>query len=230
MFQSEYVQVLDPLSGKKEKYIIPIMKRLYVIEDIDSMADIVRKRSDKKQGSGVSVRGGNVASSKVLNALKRQLFEAQTDYNNPEKKVGLEQQIKEVEEELERQATDAITLSSLLDVLDGTYEIPDRMFCITTNDPDTLDPAFIRPGRVDMIVKFTNATHSIMLGMFSNFYESEFKISMFEGICEGMVSPASVNQILFKHFYNPDNAIKELEVLSNSVRESGGPSTDYIRS
>ena len=230
LFQSEYVQVLDPVSGKKEKYIIPIMKRLYVIEDIDSMADIVRKRSDKKQNSDVSVRGGNVASSKVLNSLKRQLFESQSDYKNPERKVELEQQIKEVEEELERHATDAITLSSLLDVLDGTYEIPDRMFCITTNDPETLDPAFIRPGRVDMIVQFTNATHDIILGMFSNFYEQKFDIEMFEGVCEKMISPAMVNQILFKHFYSPTNAITELETWSNKIKDSGGPSTDYIRS
>jgi DNA polymerase III delta prime subunit len=229
LFQSEYVQVLDPVSGKKEKYIIPIMKRLYVIEDIDSMADIVRKRSDKKQNSGVSTRGGNVASSKLLNSLKRQLFEAQNDYNNPERKIKLEADIKEVEEELERQATDAITLSSLLDVLDGTYEIPDRMFCITTNDPDTLDPAFIRPGRVDMIVKFSNATHEIMVGMFSNFYEQKFTIDMFEGICEKMISPATVNQIMFKHFYHPGNAIKELESLATSIQENGGPNTDYIR-
>lgn len=37
----------------------------------------------------------------------------------------------------------------LLNVLDGVVETPGRIVIMTTNHPETLDPALIRPGRID---------------------------------------------------------------------------------
>lgn len=44
---------------------------------------------------------------------------------------------------------DCLNLSGLLNVLDGVVETPGRMLIMTTNHPEMLDPALIRPGRID---------------------------------------------------------------------------------
>lgn len=44
---------------------------------------------------------------------------------------------------------DELSLSGLLNVLDGVIDAPGRMVMLTTNHPEVLDPALIRPGRVD---------------------------------------------------------------------------------
>ncbi|KAK7961059.1 hypothetical protein PG988_012273 [Apiospora saccharicola] len=41
------------------------------------------------------------------------------------------------------------TLSGLLNVLDGVAAVQNRVVIMTANQPDTLDPALVRPGRVD---------------------------------------------------------------------------------
>ncbi|CAB9524454.1 Mitochondrial chaperone BCS1 [Seminavis robusta] len=51
------------------------------------------------------------------------------------------------------QGVDKLNLSGLLNVLDGVVETPGRMVIMTTNHPEILDPALIRPGRIDKILE-----------------------------------------------------------------------------
>ncbi|MAL75140.1 MAG: hypothetical protein CMM62_09215 [Rhodospirillaceae bacterium] len=54
---------------------------------------------------------------------------------------------------IERESTGAsssISFSGLLNAIDGPASQEGRMLFMTTNHPDRLDPALIRPGRVDM--------------------------------------------------------------------------------
>jgi len=44
---------------------------------------------------------------------------------------------------------DALTLAGLLNVLDGVVDTPERMLIMTSNHPEKLDRALIRPGRID---------------------------------------------------------------------------------
>jgi len=44
---------------------------------------------------------------------------------------------------------DQLNLTGLLNVLDGVVDTPDRILIMTTNHPEMLDPALIRPGRID---------------------------------------------------------------------------------
>jgi len=45
---------------------------------------------------------------------------------------------------------DKLDLAGLLNVLDGVVDAPGRILVMTTNHPEKLDPALIRPGRVNM--------------------------------------------------------------------------------
>jgi len=44
---------------------------------------------------------------------------------------------------------DKLNLSGLLNVLDGVVDTPERILIMTTNHPEHLDPALVRPGRID---------------------------------------------------------------------------------
>ncbi|TAQ84248.1 hypothetical protein B7494_g7428 [Chlorociboria aeruginascens] len=63
-----------------------------------------------------------------------------------------------------------ISLSALLNVLDGVASQEGRVLIMTTNHLEKLDEALIRPGRVDMMVKFTLATTEMMITIFRAIY------------------------------------------------------------
>ena len=47
-------------------------------------------------------------------------------------------------------AKDKLDLAGLLNVLDGVVDCPNRIVVMTSNHPEKLDPALIRPGRVNL--------------------------------------------------------------------------------
>jgi hypothetical protein len=56
---------------------------------------------------------------------------------------------------------DKLNLSGLLNVLDGVVDTPERILIMTTNHPERLDPALIRPGRIDkkILLGYMKAEH-----------------------------------------------------------------------
>ena len=48
---------------------------------------------------------------------------------------------------------DALNLAGLLNVLDGVVDTPGRLLVMTSNHPEQLDPALIRPGRIDRCLR-----------------------------------------------------------------------------
>jgi hypothetical protein len=103
-----------------------------------------------------------------------------------------------------------IDLSFLLNLLDGTLEASGRIIAVSSNFPERIDRALIRPGRIDMIVHFKKCNSAILNEMVTGFYDKEVS-----GLaCEDYKwSPAEVNQILFRNFDTPENAVRELNEL-----------------
>lgn len=66
-----------------------------------------------------------------------------------------------------------ISLSGLLNAMDGVASHEGRVLVMTTNHPELLDEALIRPGRVDMQVEFTLATRTQMREIFVRMYSPE---------------------------------------------------------
>ncbi len=56
-----------------------------------------------------------------------------------------------------------ITFSGLLNAIDGIASQEGRLFVMTTNYYDRLDPALIRPGRVDRVIYFPLASKNQVL-------------------------------------------------------------------
>lgn len=199
LFYDRTLQVVNPETTLIEKMIVPIHQRLYVIEDIDCMTDLIKKREFKI----AEVKAKNKA---VAESEPEPQFTG-TDLSDYYSSVlDLEKKEAEATEELE----DKITLDTLLNILDGTLEVPSRMFCITTNHPEVIDSALIRPGRVDMIITFQNASRDIIHQMFEFFYDIEFDIAAFANVPNYKYSPAQINQVMFRHQDDPKKAISSL--------------------
>jgi DNA polymerase III delta prime subunit len=109
---------------------------------------------------------------------------------------------------------DPIDLSFLLNLLDGTLEASGRILAISSNFPERIDRALIRPGRIDMIVHFKKCNRQILREMVTSFYDKKQNDWTTEEL-DYKWSPAEVNQILFRNFGDADEAIKELKTLKS---------------
>jgi chaperone BCS1 len=67
----------------------------------------------------------------------------------------------------------SITLSGLLNAIDGVQAQQGRLLFATTNKYDSLDPALVRPGRLDLHIEFRLATKWQAGELFKRFYPIE---------------------------------------------------------
>jgi mitochondrial chaperone BCS1 len=66
--------------------------------------------------------------------------------------------------------TNNITLSGLLNALDGVAAQEGRILFATTNKYSALDPALSRPGRMDIHIEFKNASRGQAVELFKRFF------------------------------------------------------------
>lgn len=110
---------------------------------------------------------------------------------------------------------EVLDLAFLLNLLDGTLEANGRILVITTNYPERIDRALIRPGRIDMIVKFKKCNRAVLQEMVNSFYDREIDLPE-DATLDYKWSPAEVNQILFRNFTTPDRAVHELTTFTQT--------------
>ena len=143
--------------------------KIIVFEDIDCMTDIVKKRSSNKRKFGVE---SNDQTNKLLKKIVKRL-------NDDNKDKGKNDDSDNNDFDLERdfavldkvsKSDDKLTLSYLLNIIDGLRETPGRIIIMTSNNYDSLDDALVRPGRVDYTLKMNNASVNIIHEMFYHYY------------------------------------------------------------
>lgn len=209
LFYSDEVHVFD--GNKTEILHIPVQQRLYVIEDIDAMKSVVTKRKPGVDASEVTTDASDTMEDK---------FQAQMKMMNADPSMFMGSGAMRPQPAKEK-PTNAMDLATLLNVLDGTLEVPGRIIVITTNYPEKLDHALIRPGRIDMVIEFKKCSREILHEMVYAFYDiTDDDISDTLRMCFEILddredldykwTPAEVNQVLFRHFHDPETAIREL--------------------
>jgi hypothetical protein len=108
-----------------------------------------------------------------------------------------------------------IDLSFLLNLLDGTLESPGRIIAISTNFPERIDRALIRPGRIDMIVHFKKCSIAVLREMIESFYDKKIESDIWLDLSlNEKWTPAEINQILFRNFKDSETSLKEIVSLS----------------
>ncbi len=160
LFYDETVHVMGT-DGTQQTYRIPLNKRVYVIEDIDCLTDVVLERS--------------------------------------------------LEQKKKSQHNEVLTLSFLLNLLDGVLETPGRILVITSNYPERIDKALIRPGRIDVKVEFRHADRPFILDMLNHFYECNKQLEDIPTALGDRFTPAEVMEAMAMHFKDPDAAITHLK-------------------
>jgi len=89
-------------------------------------------------------------------------------------------------------------------------ETPGRILVITSNFPDKLDRALVRPGRIDVTIEFRNTNRAFILDMVNKFYSVEYSLEDIPEELEGIFTPAEVMESLCTHFKDPDAALEHM--------------------
>ncbi len=108
-----------------------------------------------------------------------------------------------------------ITFSGLLNAIDGVAAQEGKVLFLTTNHFERLDPALVRPGRVDVRCFFGLASRDSARKLFLRFFSSEGPSE--SGYSRGATAKASLSD---------EPAVSELEVLAANFSE-GIPDRTY---
>jgi len=107
--------------------------------------------------------------------------------------------------------SDKVTLGGLLELIDGINETPGRILIMTTNnDPQSFDDALLRPGRIDMKVKFANCSVDDICQLYYMWFKTDIPRDMMPGIVGDQYSPAELGEIFINNIGHPDNILEIL--------------------
>lgn len=108
---------------------------------------------------------------------------------------------------------DQVNLSCFLNILDGVIELNGVMIIMTTNHPEKIDEALLRPGRFDFKYEFKKATNNVLKQMLKFKFElSDNELNRYhelDSLKDEVLSPAEIQSICFKN-NNIDDCIKDI--------------------
>jgi len=191
-------ELLNVFYNIRMNYVdIPLHKRLYVLEDIDAadLKDTVGERSEKDKAKDENDNEEKDKDSGRDSPLDMNFFGLMKSSAAFDKKFGVQK----------------LTLANLLEVLDGVMEMEGRMIIITTNYPEKLDKALIRPGRIDMKVHFGPMNGKNIIEMFKHYFEMDPPATVpIDQLPDLKWTPAEVTQVFLNNMHNPEAALDQL--------------------
>lgn len=211
-----------------------IIINLNRIKTCDELESIFRKRNfDDKEVSGKELcfiledcdasgdNGVNILSNRKKD--KKSCFDTTTDDNISKKQSDSDNIVNKLLEFSTcpiKQDEDSVNLSCFLNILDGIIELHGVMIIMTTNHPEKIDEALVRPGRFDYRYEFKRASREIIREMLMFKYElSEKKMREYDSILnikDEILSPAQIQATCFQN-ENISDCINELVLLSQKA-------------
>ena len=113
----------------------------------------------------------------------------------------------------ETKEPEGVTLSGLLNALDGVMTPENQIFVMTTNHPENLDPAILRNGRIDLHLKFHNMETDMVKQMFIAYFPEQKRNAkkVAEALTvDGPVSPAKIQGQFFDYAKDPKGFVKNI--------------------
>jgi chaperone BCS1 len=160
-----------------------------VLEDIDCVCDLVLSREFK--------------TNEIYNYTDKKINNNKNTYikveNNDENSVTKKENISD------------ITLSSLLNVLDGILESNGIIYIITTNYPEKIDKALLRPGRINFTIDFKKSEYKTIKEMLDFFYETELPETNEYGIKENEHTTSYVSGLCISYKNDINKCIEMLK-------------------
>ena len=213
LFFNETVKVLK--NGQTETYNIPLSDRLYIMEDVDCDSELLLDRQFQKKKEEESSNDFTHHTNTFQHRYEDYLPN-QNEYSNlmPSRNPNTTGRNNNngnentVMSDIEEDTSEKITLSFILNILDGILETPGRILIMTSNYPEKLDKALLRPGRIDINLEVGYCDKPMIKEMFKFFYKKEIDIDNIETIQD--ISPAQLNKILLDNFNNHVKATEEI--------------------
>jgi hypothetical protein len=196
LFFNESLNIIQ--NGRNETVIIPIDQRIYLFEDLDADdTDILLDRSETPsylKEDGFTSINPTLDSTCGMKEFKYQSRE---------------------EKEKEEFSNEKLTLSCLLNLLDGVLEAPGRIVVMTTNYIEKLDSALIRPGRIDLICEFKKCTNESIIEFIEMFYDvklSDEHKNEISSLAQYKITPAEMTKLMFENFEDYEACIEKLKI------------------
>ena len=191
---------------KVNRHFIPMSSRIYLMEDIDAQPSCSIR--SKYNGSDNNSEGGSVSSFEDLNQIVSSNIEASKLISALKKETSLPV--------ANNMNTDPLTLAYFLNLTDGLCEMSGRRLIYTTNHRDKLDPALIRPGRIDIDLKLDKLSNVDVRNMAIAFYgEKALEGITDEKMPDKILTGAELNNILYSHSLDSEKGIDLLRSRVN---------------
>jgi SpoVK/Ycf46/Vps4 family AAA+-type ATPase len=180
---------------------IPMNKRIYLFEDIDSILDVLKDR-EMKTREKETASGGEDQTAVLVQALVNKKCGSKNGGGN--------------------NSNDKLNLGFFLNLIDGVLETPGRILIISTNYPEKLDRALIRPGRIDMKIHMEKCSTQMIYSIIRHYYCDDIREDIGENVLEALyskeITPAELYQICFKYKTYSEfkrDVLEELDVVFN---------------
>ena len=189
-YSKRHIHYLILSNIKSDAELIELLKKInyketiLVIEDIDATLDIVKSREVE-------------------------------DKDNKEEKEKEKEKDKEKDKEKEKdnkeKSQSQLTLSGLLNAIDGVFSTYGRILIMTTNHPEVLDEALIRPGRIDCKYLFDNCDREQIRDLFKMFFNQLPNQDLLNEIKNNKYSPAHITSVFLRYRNNPNESLMHLD-------------------
>ena len=177
-------------------------KKIIVLEDLDCMSDLVLDRSKKNIEPIDTLAIDGLANSNdmmletIVNAVKV------ANNNDPDKTSGQTSKPPTCKNLFVKE--NKLTLSFILNILDGLDENYGRILIITSNFYENIDKALVRPGRIDLRVEMKNASIQTIKDMYLHYYGTKIPRQYNSILKDDVISPAEI-----VNMYRTTNSSKE---------------------
>lgn len=183
-------------------------KSIIVVEDIDCSVDLTDNRRDKKKrGHNKSAAGKRLIANMTAEA---------------------EQTIVEAHKACEDDGSQQLTLSGVLNIIDGLWSAcgGERIVVFTTNNKGQLDPALIRPGRMDVHIEMSYCSYEAFKMLANNYLEIDDhqlfeRFGKIQQLLEmAKISPADVAEHLMRKENDAGSCLEDLVVALEEKAEA----------
>lgn len=165
-------------------------KKILVFEDIDCIGDIILDRTSKftpkktRSRKNIEFNKSSDSNPKACDMKIGEILQAVCDLNE----TGTTTVSSLTKEQ-------PITLDDILNLWDGIRETPGRILIISSNHYDKLDPALIRPGRIDITHELSNASHNTISDIYLHLFNNKIDNTKLLKVKEYFYSPAELINI-----------------------------------
>lgn len=200
-------------SEKINNIKIPYDKRLYVFPDVDRMTDIIKDKDKNNDSKSKNNLGKHNNYSNVIYNNDDEEFD---DLSEVEKKLS-RKLLKVIKNNHDFKSPDVsylaenhycnkgstqLTMSKLLNILDGIPERTGQIIMMSCNNPEQLDKAFLRPGRIDILAEFTKMSNLDLINLLENHFNETLEIQLLKDehqLLDNKWTPAEVFKICSQH-------------------------------